>query len=44
MKDTPVTEKLPTRTKVLYGVADGCIAMLTASVSSLDWCRPSPSS
>jgi GPH family glycoside/pentoside/hexuronide:cation symporter len=32
MTDTPMTEKLPARTKVLYGVADGGIAMLTASI------------
>jgi len=32
MTDTPTTEKLAARTKVLYGVADGGIAMLTASI------------
>ena len=32
MKNTPSTEKLPARIKVLYGVADGGIAMLTASL------------
>ena len=32
MADTLTTEKLPARTKILYGVADGGIAMLTASL------------
>lgn len=32
MTDTLTTEKLPARTKVLYGVADSGIAMLTASL------------
>jgi GPH family glycoside/pentoside/hexuronide:cation symporter len=32
MADALTTEKLPARTKILYGVADGGIAMLTASL------------
>jgi GPH family glycoside/pentoside/hexuronide:cation symporter len=32
MADTLTSEKLPARTKILYGVADGGIAMLTASL------------